>query len=81
LGTKTLRRPEHKALMAVIGATRREAGLTQRELGKRLHKPHSYVAKIENGERRLDVVEFVEIAEALQIKPGVLFDRFLHWRR
>jgi transcriptional regulator with XRE-family HTH domain len=76
-----LRSPDYKALIAVIGAARREAGLSQRDLGKRLDKPHSYVAKIESGERRLDVIEFVDLAEALRIKPGVLLDRFLNWRK
>ena len=81
MGTKLSGSPDYKALMAVILASRREAGLTQRELGERLDKPHTYIAKIESGERRLDVVEFVELAEALQIKPRVLLERFLEWSK
>jgi hypothetical protein len=34
---------------------------------------------VENGERRLDVVEFVELAKALKVDPVVLFSRFLRW--
>ena len=41
------------------------AGITQQELAKRLKKPQSFVSKYENGERRLDVVEFLEVATAL----------------
>ena len=41
------------------------AGLIQQTLGDRLGKPQSFVAKYENGERRLDVSKFVVIAEAL----------------
>jgi transcriptional regulator with XRE-family HTH domain len=43
--------------------------LTQRDLADRLHKPESFVAKYEGGERRLDVVEFVAIARALGADP------------
>ena len=48
---------------------RKAAGLTQRELADRLHKPQSFVAKYEGGERRLDVVEFIAIARALGADP------------
>src|SRR5216684_2578225 len=44
---------------------RKTAGLTQHELAKRLHKPQSFVAKYEGGERRIDVVEFVTICQAI----------------
>lgn len=76
---KTLRSPAHKALVAVLVASRRESGMTQRELAERLKKPHSWVAKIESAERRVDVVELVAIAKALKLDPRVLLDRFLNW--
>jgi transcriptional regulator with XRE-family HTH domain len=77
--SKTLRTKGHRALMAVLVATRRDTGLTQAQLAERLGKAPSYVAKIEIGERRLDVVEFVALAKALKVDPAVLFDRFLRW--
>lgn len=76
---KTLRTAGHKALVAILVASRREAGITQRELADRLKKPQSYVAKIEAGERRVDVVELVALAKALKVDPAVLFERFLRW--
>jgi len=76
---KTLRSSGHKALLAVLVASRREAGLTQRQLAERLKMPPSVIGKIETGERRLDVVEFVAIAKALKMDPRVLFDRLLNW--
>lgn len=42
-----------------------------RELGKLLGKPHSYIQRVEDGERRLDVVEFVWYCRALDIDPHV----------
>lgn len=77
--SKTLRSQEHRALCAVLVACRREAGLTQAQLAERLHKPPSFIAKIEIGERRLDVVEFTAIAKALKLDPRKMYGRFLRW--
>lgn len=43
--------------------------MTQIELAQKLSRPQSFVSKYELGERRLDVVEFLEVAEALGVKP------------
>lgn len=48
---------------------REEAGLNQRDLSAKMSRPQSYVSKYERGERRLDFVEFLEVAEALGIDP------------
>ena len=45
-------------------------GMTQSQLAARLGRPQSFVSKYERGERRLDVVEFLEVADALEIKPA-----------
>ena len=49
---------------------RKSARLTQHELAKRLHKPQSFVAKYEGGERRIDVVEFVTVCQAIGADPA-----------
>jgi transcriptional regulator with XRE-family HTH domain len=46
---------------------RKEAGLTQVGLAEKLSHPQSYVSKYERGERRLDVIEFLEVARAIGI--------------
>jgi transcriptional regulator with XRE-family HTH domain len=56
----------------LIIKARKSAGLTQHELSKRLHKPQSFVAKYEGGERRVDVVEFIEICKAIEADPHKL---------
>jgi transcriptional regulator with XRE-family HTH domain len=55
----------YRALLVHIIKARRTAGLTQTELAERLGKPQSYVSKAENGERRLDFVEFIELIRAV----------------
>lgn len=64
--TRSLRTPGHQALMQVLVETRKSKGITQQELANRLDRPQSYIAKVETGERRLDVVEFIEWAGGLK---------------
>lgn len=49
---------------------RKHAGVTQAELGRRIGKPQNFVSKFESGERRLDVVEFLYVARALNLRPA-----------
>ncbi|MBV8130637.1 MAG: helix-turn-helix transcriptional regulator [Planctomycetaceae bacterium] len=46
---------------------RKACGLTQAMLAQKLSRPQSFVSKYERGERRLDLVEFLEIARAIGI--------------
>lgn len=72
---KSLRSPEHLAMIAVIRHTRLAAGLTQQDVAEALSRPQSFVAKVEVGERRLDVVEFIELARALGHSPQALIGK------
>ena len=74
---KTIRSPRHQHLIDLLVETRRAAKLTQVSVAERVGRPQSFVAKVENGERRLDVVEFVELVEAMDGKPEEVFARFL----
>lgn len=55
-------------LNTLIEARKRQ-GVTQAVLAERLGKPQSFVAKVEQGARRLDVVEFYALARALGLSP------------
>ena len=66
---------EYGRFVQLLVAARREAGLTQVEVASMLNKPQSFVSKYENGERRLDVVEFLHIARAIGFDyPALLRD-------
>ena len=56
---------------------RQAAKLTQSQLSSKLSRPQSYVSKYERGERRLDLIEFLEIAEALQVEPETFIKTLL----
>lgn len=66
---RTIHSPQHQALCELLIAARRKAGLTQHEVAERLGRPQSFVAKVEGGERRLDVIEFIELTRALGVDP------------
>jgi transcriptional regulator with XRE-family HTH domain len=59
--------PRYAIFRAFLVEKREHSGLTQMDVAARLRKPQSYVSKYERGERRLDLIEFVDIAEALGI--------------
>lgn len=48
---------------------RKAAGLTQRELAKRLGTVQTVVVRVEQGERRLDLIEFYWFCRALEADP------------
>lgn len=74
---KSLTSAEYARLIALLVAARHKAGMRQQALAKKLRKPQSFVAKYDGGERRLDVIEFIVIAEALGTDPIKLLRRFL----
>jgi len=56
---------EYRLLIRELVAARKRAGLTQQHVADKLGRPQSYVAKVESGQRRLDVIEFVHLARAV----------------
>lgn len=66
---KTLRSRRHRALCAALVVARKTAGLSQHELAVRLKTSQTAIARIEIGERRVDVIEFLDLAHALRIDP------------
>jgi len=61
---------KQKALARFIADQRKAAGLTQAQVAKKLRRYQSFVANIESGQRRLDVVELVELARAIGFDPA-----------
>ena len=66
---QTLRSPRHEALRALLVEKRKKAGLTQAEVARKLGRYQSFVATVESGQRRIDVVEFLDFAEAIGFDP------------
>jgi transcriptional regulator with XRE-family HTH domain len=53
----------------LLVGVRKEKGFTQEELAVAINRPQSFVSKCENGERRLDLIEFLQIMHVLDVDP------------
>jgi transcriptional regulator with XRE-family HTH domain len=66
---KTLGSPRHKALIDLLIQKREAIGMTQTDLAEALGEYQSFVARLESGQRRVDVIEFLELAQVLRFDP------------
>ena len=64
---KTIYSKEYKAILQKLKKARKKSGLTQTEIAKKLGKPQSFISKIENGERRLDIIELKKMLKLYKI--------------
>ncbi|MEO7222865.1 MAG: helix-turn-helix transcriptional regulator, partial [Devosia sp.] len=69
---KSIHSPQHQRLRELLIAARKKVKLTQAEVAAELGRPQSFVAKYEGGERRLDVIEFMDVAQAIGADPAKL---------
>ena len=69
MSVKSVFTKEYAVMLDVLIQARKSQGFSQQYVAYRLGKPQSFVSKYENGERRLDILEFFAIAEALQKDP------------
>lgn len=65
--TKSLHSIENARLIAWLKKQRELKSLSMRAFADILGKPHSYIGKVEQGERRLDLIEYLEYCEALGV--------------
>jgi transcriptional regulator with XRE-family HTH domain len=72
---KTLATARHRALVELLIAKRKSAGMSQTELADKLGQYQSFVARLESGQRRVDVVEFLELARTLKFDPFSAFQQ------
>lgn len=64
----------YKALLVALRKARETQGLSQAELANRLGRRQQFVSKYESGERRLDIIEFIDISSHLRIAWKTLLD-------
>jgi transcriptional regulator with XRE-family HTH domain len=62
---KTIYTPRHRKLVELLAEERKAAGLSQSALARKLNQYQSFIARIEGGQRGIDVVEFLAICEAI----------------
>jgi transcriptional regulator with XRE-family HTH domain len=77
MATKSQHNRMYQALPAFLRQMREQAGLTQRQMGKRLNKPQSFVYNCETANRRVDITEFILWSNACEIDPKKAFNKLL----
>ena len=71
-----------KFFLKLILNARKRKGFTQKKLADILKKNQSYISKYENGDRRLDVIEFLDVAHAMNINPvEIISDLEKAWKK
>ena len=66
---KTISTQQYFALIKWLATARKEQGLTVRQLAEIIDETHQIVSKIERCQRKLDVYEYVQYCEALNLNP------------
>ena len=74
---KTRNSQNYKNLLNILKSERLKAGLSQQDLANKLDKPQSFISKIENMERIVDVIEVIEICNKIGINPLTVFSKIL----
>ena len=74
---KSIHSRRYKDFLRFLRTERERVGVTQQVLGERIGVPQSIISKMESGERRLDVIEVMEICEALEIDSKIFFSSFI----
>ncbi len=59
----------------ILKKLRAQKEVTQLQLAELLGRPQSFVSKYESGERRLDVLEFIQVCNALDEPPSVVIQQ------
>ena len=68
---------EYQLVINALKKARKEKGITQAQLAEALGKPQSFIAKVESGERRLDVVEFVHLARLVEVDMSSVLNEII----
>lgn len=76
---KSIHDHRYVQLVEILTKSRMELQITQTELAKRLTRPQSYVAKVENLDRRIDIVELVDWLNALGVRSEDFLARLPWW--
>lgn len=77
MSRSSLHSPENKTLVAILVKARKDAGVTQVDLAERMGKSQQFVSRVESGERRIDLLEFIMLARALRLDPMEFLGRVL----
>ena len=71
------RSPRQARLQELLKSGRMAAGLKQEEVARRLKRPQSFVSNYEGGERRLNVIELIDVCDAIGVDPRQVINELI----
>lgn len=72
---KTIYQDRYQILVQTLVEARKQLKFTQAEVAQQLNKPQSYIAKIEGKDRKLDVLEFIELCKILHLDAQKIIEK------
>lgn len=75
IGMTSVYSSEYRMVIRTLREARIDSNITQDALAKAFGRPQSFIAKVESGERRLDVVEFVRFCRLVNIEPASILKK------
>ncbi|MBL4797293.1 MAG: helix-turn-helix transcriptional regulator [Oleispira sp.] len=67
---KAITSEKYNKLNLIFKERRLALGLSMRDLGEIIKEPHSFVQKVEANQRKLDIFQYVQYCEALEMNPA-----------
>jgi len=64
---KTIHSARLRRLTEILTERRKEAGLTQADVARAMGRHQPFIANIESGQRRIDIVELMQLAEIMEL--------------
>ena len=68
---KSITSNKYLSLLSWLKQVRIDQDVTMRDLADLIDEPHQFIGKVESGERRLDVYEYLQYCKALNVDPIV----------
>lgn len=78
--TQSIFSSQYRHFRLLLISSRKAKGLTQESLARLINRPQSFISKSENGERRIDLIEFLEIMDALEMDPCEVVQSLIKFR-
>jgi transcriptional regulator with XRE-family HTH domain len=74
---RSRRSPRQARLQELLKSARMAAGLKQEDVARLLVRPQSFVSNYEGGERRLNVIELIDVCKAIEVDPHHIIDELI----
>ena len=75
---KTIHDPRYARIIKWLVSAREAKDITVRDLAQKLGHTHSWVVKVENLDKKLDLLEFFDFCAALDVDPAPVFKQLLN---